>query len=64
MEKELKGNPMKSEALLDILACPACTGELEPDTERSALLCRRCALLFPVRDGVPVMLLDQAERIS
>ena len=64
MEKELKGKPMISETLLAILACPACTGELEPDTERAALLCRRCALLFPVREGIPVLLLDQAERIS
>lgn len=64
MEREMKGNPMISEMLRAILACPACTGALEPDTERAALLCRRCALLFPVRDGIPVMLLDQAERIS
>jgi len=54
---------MISEELLAILACPACNGDLEPDTGRSALLCRRCALSFPVRDGIPVMLIDEAERI-
>ena len=60
---ELKVNPMISEELLTILACPACTGDLEPNTDRSALLCRHCALSFPTRDGIPVMLIDQAERI-
>ncbi|HIJ88088.1 MAG TPA: Trm112 family protein [Desulfuromonadales bacterium] len=55
---------MISEELLALLACPSCTGELEPGTDRSALLCRHCALSFPVRDGIPVMLIDQAERVS
>jgi uncharacterized protein YbaR (Trm112 family) len=55
---------MIPERLLTILACPACTGDLEPDAERVALLCRSCNLVFPVRDGIPVLLVDQAERIS
>jgi uncharacterized protein YbaR (Trm112 family) len=55
---------MISEELRTMLACPACKGDLEPDAARSALLCRHCALSFPVRDGIPVMLIDQAERIS
>ena len=61
---ELMSNQMISEALHTILACPACKGALEPDTDRSALLCHPCALCFPIRDGIPVMLVDQAERIS
>jgi uncharacterized protein YbaR (Trm112 family) len=61
---ELKGNPMISEELLAILACPACKGDLEPDTDRSALLCRHCNLAYSSQDGIPVMLIDQAERIS
>jgi uncharacterized protein YbaR (Trm112 family) len=55
---------MISEELLTILACPACTGNLEPDAERVSLLCRSCNLIFPVRDGIPVLLVDQSERIS
>jgi uncharacterized protein YbaR (Trm112 family) len=55
---------MISEELRTILACPACTGDLEPNVECSALLCGHCSLTFPVRDGIPVMLLDEAERIS
>jgi uncharacterized protein YbaR (Trm112 family) len=55
---------MISEELLAILACPACTGDLELNTARSALLCRHCAVSFSIQDGIPVMLIDQAERIS
>jgi uncharacterized protein len=46
--------------LLAILVCPRCKGELEYREGESALLCHRCALRFPVRDGIPVMLLDEA----
>lgn len=55
---------MISEELRTILACPACTGDLEPNRDCSALFCRHCTLAFPIRDGIPVMLLDEAERIS
>jgi uncharacterized protein YbaR (Trm112 family) len=55
---------MISEELLTILACPACRGNLELDAEGVALLCRSCNLVFPVRYGIPVLLVDQAERFS
>jgi uncharacterized protein YbaR (Trm112 family) len=61
---ELKVNQMISEELCTILACPACKGDLEPNAGRSALFCRHCSLAFPIRDGIPVMLVDQVERIS
>jgi uncharacterized protein YbaR (Trm112 family) len=50
--------------LLDILACPLCKGPLEyrePDRE---LICRGDRLAFPVRDGVPVMLEEEAREVS
>ncbi len=50
--------------LLDILACPSCKGALEPNADHSRLLCRHCGLNFPVRDGIPIMLIDEAERVS
>ena len=47
--------------LLAILVCPRCKGELEhregPD---EALVCRACRLAYPVEDGIPVMLVDDA----
>jgi uncharacterized protein len=48
-----------SPQLLRVLACPGCRGQLEafPD----GLRCLPCALKFPIRDGVPVLLLSEAE---
>jgi uncharacterized protein len=52
-----------SEELLAILACPACKGALAADGEQ-ALLCGACRLRFPVRDGIAVLLVEEAEQIS
>jgi uncharacterized protein YbaR (Trm112 family) len=46
--------------LLDILVCPRCRGELEYRPAESSLVCATCRLRFPVRDGIPIMLIDQA----
>ena len=49
-----------SDDLLSVLACPACKGEL---TEGDGYLtCGACRLRFPVRDGIAVMLLEEAEK--
>ncbi len=48
--------------LLEILACPCERHEpVRPDEARQALVCTYCATAFPVRDDIPVMLLDEAE---
>lgn len=52
-----------NQQLLELLVCPQCKGELQPTAEQS-LLCPQCQLAFPVRDGVPVMLIDEAERVE
>lgn len=54
---------MLSQELLDILACPACKGEITPLEDGHFLLCRRCRLRYPVRNGIPVMLVDEAETV-
>lgn len=54
---------MLSKELLDILACPACKGGLSLLDDGNALLCPPCGLKFPVREGIPVMLPDKAERV-
>lgn len=46
--------------LLEILACPACRAELRDEGER--LVCTACGLRYPVRDGIPILLVDEAER--
>nr|WP_308390065.1 Trm112 family protein [Acidithiobacillus sp. AMEEHan] len=50
--------------LLDLLACPACKGSLQPCAEQRALCCQHCKLRFPVRDGIPVLLLEDAEPLD
>jgi uncharacterized protein YbaR (Trm112 family) len=52
-----------SQELLDILACPQCKGELILEGEE-ALVCTGCRLKYHIRDGIPVMLVDEAEIIS
>ena len=49
--------------LLSILACPGCRGDLEYDAQAHTLTCPRCRLRFPVRDDIPVMLLEKAEKL-
>jgi hypothetical protein len=55
---------MIDEQLLDILACPACKGSLEYQQEKEKLICRSCRLAFRIEDGIPVMLVDEAERLT
>lgn len=49
--------------LLDILVCPLCKGPLRYQKEQSELICKADRLAFPIRDGIPVMLEDEARRI-
>jgi uncharacterized protein YbaR (Trm112 family) len=51
-------------ALLDILACPKCHSELRVDEAKEQLACTGCGLRYPVRDDIPVMLIDEAEQGS
>ena len=46
--------------LLEILVCPKCKGDLEYRPEESRLLCKHCRLSYAVRDGIPIMLIDEA----
>lgn len=55
---------MLDERLLEILVCPQCKGELEHRTGPEELVCRACALRYEVRDGIPVMLIDEAKPLS
>lgn len=48
--------------LRDILVCPSCKGQLSFQQETQELLCPACRLAFPVRDGIPIMLQDEARK--
>lgn len=50
--------------LLDILACPICKGPLVHRRDECELVCRGDRLAWPIRDGVPVMLVAEAREIS
>lgn len=54
--------PAISPELLAIIVCPACKGELTLTTTDGAdeLVCGGCGLAYPVRDGIPVLLVDEA----
>lgn len=48
--------------LLEILACPACHASVEVNEAQQTLDCTGCGLRYPVRDDIPVMLIDEAIR--
>ena len=51
------------EKLLEILACPNCRGDVEYLPSESVIVCRgECGYRYPVRDDIPVMLIDEAEK--
>jgi uncharacterized protein YbaR (Trm112 family) len=50
--------------LLDILVCPICKGPLIHRKSAGELVCRGDRLAFPVRDGIPVMLEDEARKLA
>jgi uncharacterized protein YbaR (Trm112 family) len=49
-----------SEQLLAILVCPKCKGDLEYRPEEPSLVCQACRLSYPIRDDIPIMLIDEA----
>jgi hypothetical protein len=50
--------------LLDILVCPICKANLVYRKAQSELVCKPCRLVFPIRDGIPIMLADEARPLS
>jgi uncharacterized protein YbaR (Trm112 family) len=50
--------------LLDILVCPVTKGPLTLDRERQELVSRAARLAYPIRDGIPVMLEDEARKLA
>jgi len=49
-----------SQDLLEILACPACKAKVELQTDGTALKCVQCRRVYPIRDDIPVMLIEEA----
>jgi uncharacterized protein YbaR (Trm112 family) len=49
-----------SKELLDILACPKCKGDIHLNQTQDGLVCDACHLMYPIKDDIPVMLIDEA----
>ena len=50
---------MINKELLDILACPACKADVKLENEK--IVCTKCARAYPIKDDIPIMLIDKAE---
>ena len=50
--------------LLEILVCPKCRGGLEHPEREAELVCRACRLRYPIRDGIPIMLVEEAKPLE
>lgn len=57
-------SPAVSPQLLSLLVCPKCRGELEYREHASALVCHACKLSYAIRDGIPIMLIEEAQPIA
>ena len=51
---------MIDKELLEILACPACKGDVR--LEESKIVCVKCKRKYPIKNGIPIMLIDEAEQ--
>lgn len=52
---------MLDSELLEILVCPRCKGDLEYRPDEQELVCPVCRLRYEIRDGIPIMLVDEAK---
>ena len=50
--------------LLEILVCPKCKGDLELTAEEDGIVCNACKLKYPIKEDIPIMLIDEAIRLG
>lgn len=50
--------------LLEILACPKCKGDIRLTEAEDGLICDACKLLYEIKDGIPIMLIDEAKPLE
>lgn len=53
-----------SKDLLKIIACPKCKGDIYLTQEEDGLICDACKLKYPIKDDIPIMLIDEAIELS
>lgn len=64
MTNERGGERRLDPKLLEILVCPLTKTSLDHDPERQELISRAAGLAYPIRDGIPIMLVDEARPID
>ncbi len=47
--------------LINILVCPKCRGSINLDKENDRLICEPCELFYEIKDGIPIMLIEEAK---
>lgn len=52
---------MLKKELLEILCCPKCKGDLDYDVVKSTLRCTKCGKVYPVKNDIPILLVDDDE---
>ncbi len=52
------------EKLLEILACPKCKESVKLNETKDGLICEKCKLLYEIRDGIPIMLIEEAKPLE
>lgn len=53
-----------SKELLEVLACPKCKGDLDYKKKEAKLFCNKCRLAYRIEDGIPIMLIDEAQHVE
>jgi uncharacterized protein YbaR (Trm112 family) len=53
---------MLPKELLDVLCCPQCKGDILYEPEKNILTCKKCNIIYPVRNNIPMMLIDEKLR--
>ena len=51
------------QALLEILVCPKCKGDIHLNERQDGLICESCRLLYEIREDIPIMLIEEARKI-
>ncbi len=64
MSKDTKNNLKVDPKLLEILICPVTKSDLEYDSKNNELISKQAGLAYPIRDGIPIMLEEEARKIS
>ena len=50
--------------LLDVLACPKCKGTLKYEKPRERIVCSKCRLAYSIEEGIPIMLVEEAQKLK